>query len=509
MENYVVADRASALGTVGQFVGGVAGSFTGNDPLNIASLFLNPGGKGLTAVAREGALGLGVESVNQLTGVRLNKNLLGVENTAGQIAANILFAGAGAAAFRGVAEGAGPGYRALEKRIAPDRARARELRDIILDAADNAAPTSRSSRGSQRKLRQDVYTRQYIQDDVDFLARNNPIPRTPEGDAAFIRMVSQAYSPDAATRTDTAVAQLIPDAEGNTFTLVPGFDQALAKSIEADARKAAPQLYEEMDSAGKRVAELDEEIEELSKSLHSVGDVVEQIDEVTGQRIKDIEKELDGKVTVKRRNQLESELDLLVAAFPEEQLSRQLNIMDGTRRRKIKRARASRKAAKRRYNDARSQAQQTVQGLADARKAELSIKAQMQEQEAFVRLRDNVDGVAEMHPLNVPGASPDTVRAALAAREAAQESVDIDVAAKNITDVAQEEINSSRLNTDVGEALSSDPLLKTGSKEYDNAVISATLDDGTTTQLTAKQALGDIRLRMKEAKNLMECLNAT
>lgn len=94
-------------GSVGGFAGAMAGSFTMRDPFNLATLNVGGFGRtlGLRLLTEFGAQGA-IESVNELFGVRQNRDLLGLDNSIGRTVSNIAAAGVGGAALRGASEGA-------------------------------------------------------------------------------------------------------------------------------------------------------------------------------------------------------------------------------------------------------------------------------------------------------------------------------------------------------------------------------------------------------------------
>lgn len=108
-DNQQTAKRDSSVGGfVGSLAGGMAGSMTTNDPLNVASLAV--GGFAKTVGGRiAAAVGLNsaVEAVNQFTGVKENRSLLGLDWSMGGALAQVAMAGAGAGVIRGGIEGWG------------------------------------------------------------------------------------------------------------------------------------------------------------------------------------------------------------------------------------------------------------------------------------------------------------------------------------------------------------------------------------------------------------------
>lgn len=142
-----ITERAGVAGVTGQLIGGVAGSFTTNSPLNVASLFI-PGGVGKTAWGRIGTEALvqsTIEGVNQITAVKKNAERMGETYDVSQGLTGVAFAGAGGAIFRGVFEGGAAIYKRLATRAQADDATGRAAKEL-LDAAtpEEAAAKLRS-----------------------------------------------------------------------------------------------------------------------------------------------------------------------------------------------------------------------------------------------------------------------------------------------------------------------------------------------------------------------------
>jgi|GEM_PF-5336884 len=94
----------------GQAIGAIGGAFT--DPFNLATLPFGAisGMRALTAIGTEAAANAAIEALQTPSYVAWQKEL-GVDLTAGDIAVNILTAGAGGAAFSGIMRGLGAGIR--------------------------------------------------------------------------------------------------------------------------------------------------------------------------------------------------------------------------------------------------------------------------------------------------------------------------------------------------------------------------------------------------------------
>lgn len=111
--------RASAIGTVVGFGGSMQGSFTTNDPFNLATLPFGGVGKTMTRrIFSEAVVQAGIETFNQYLFVKSQKQAFGREFSNQDAALGALFAGAGGAVFRGAFEAA-----PLAKRYVPEKAK--------------------------------------------------------------------------------------------------------------------------------------------------------------------------------------------------------------------------------------------------------------------------------------------------------------------------------------------------------------------------------------------------
>lgn len=182
-----VSARADGLGSVVNFMSGMVGAFNTNDPLNIATLPLGGWGKTATLrIATEMGIGGLSETINQVLGVKENRELLGLDNSVWRSVQQILFAAGGAGVFRGAIEGAPVFGKAVERKVAPERALGRELLSALEEVgvpvrsetflnqlspalADRSNVGSASTRAARQILEQEGR-----------LADENPLGKTPE-----------------------------------------------------------------------------------------------------------------------------------------------------------------------------------------------------------------------------------------------------------------------------------------------------------------------------------------
>ena len=182
-----VSARADGFGSVVNFMSGMVGAFNTNDPLNIATLPLGGWGKTATLrIATEMGIGGLSETINQVLGVRENREFLGLDNSTWRSVQQILFAAGGAGAFRGAIEGAPVLGKAVERKVAPQRALGRELlaaleevgvpvrsEEFLNQLSPALADRSNVGSASTRAARQ-------ILEQEQRLANENPLGKTPE-----------------------------------------------------------------------------------------------------------------------------------------------------------------------------------------------------------------------------------------------------------------------------------------------------------------------------------------
>lgn len=319
------AARGGPLGAVGQFVGGVAGSFT--DPFLIASMFIpsggGPGVSLLRKVVTDAAIGAGVEGALQFGSIQPTRELLGEAPTNPWV--SIAFAGAGGAAFRGALEVAPMGYRALEFQIAPDRVRAREFARALDTAPMRISNAELLSTVRAADLNPTARAAVYALEGERLFEEANPFGNTPVGKAVarqeFENFLREFEGLPAPARAQTAVGRFMPDQMG--AALAP-YDTPQAMM----ARLREPDLYRQLDEVEARVTEAQARVDELTTFVNDrqVSDVVGMLDEVSGLRLREIETELNNPTTPRaRRVELEQEADMIVQSIGTDLIAKAAN----------------------------------------------------------------------------------------------------------------------------------------------------------------------------------------
>jgi hypothetical protein len=336
--------RESEVGGLGteiiKLAGGIAGYstslFTRNDP---TIYFTAVGGKSLPSVAatvaREAGLNAVVEGVNQFTGVSLNKKLLGMEATTGQKIANIATAAIFAGGVRGAGELAGPAFRSLEMKVAPNRAFARQLRDHIenttlnpvklvdtipnysklITDADNIA---RIKDIEERSLAYEAQQAQRMREAISAYGLSDEAFAHAAGVLHDSERIFNGESP----LSETAVGRVF-NKDGQTIFDFPDLPTAMEKDIVDTARGKNPEAFTKLDELHAKVNEIEVQMKAKQEEMSSltVGDFLRSIDEDTGIRVKAIEDELDSAIPKKRRADLEAELDSIVSNFDSEHIA--------------------------------------------------------------------------------------------------------------------------------------------------------------------------------------------
>jgi len=415
--------RAGVLGVLGGFAGRVAGSFTWRDPVNIGTLGL--GGAGRSAAVRiltEAGANAGVETVDQFSGVQESRRLLGLSEQSPW--ESILFAGAGAGVFRGAAEGAGPGFRALEAKISPNRAAARVIsgeieRGLGQPLGGLLAKSGLSDEQLLSFLRAQPQTAEVrgalhaLEEEADTL-RANPFGDGREADVLHGQRVRQAFEmidgriDGGSLAGSTAMARVL-DAPGGPRVVMP--DAALhdlqRMEVERLARDAAPEVFRRMDEANARLSDIEATAAQIQDALEArrIGDAVAAFDEPTGLRMKQIEAELEGSVPASRRQDLERELDMLSANLPMDRIAAKEQMFRRETERQF-RYEAGRKAAKRELRQATKEAEAVVQRVV-SQQAQRAVAANMAGRQEAALARDaTAVGLRRMAPAERYGAVP-------------------------------------------------------------------------------------------------------
>lgn len=320
-----VSQRSGVVGMVGEFAGGLLGSFTTADPVNISTFFMGGAGKTVLAkMASEAALNSGVEVINQFTGVPSARKRLGLEelSTADKLK-QVAFAAGGAAIFRGGLEVAPKGYSAIEAKLFPEMSQNKKITELIhsdLSSPDTAMRISDyiNNNAQMSEVNKNI-ARQALDSEL-ILIRNNPYDKSGDGLNRFVSDVNNYVS---LVETGKSVDDLMGGASLRSLEpeLHPISNEAaidLDTNIwEPEARANSPEVFKLLDEQKKDVESLLIRISEAESVMRRRGveDSISLTDPILGDRVKAINSELDANPTAKRRKALEKERDIITESI--------------------------------------------------------------------------------------------------------------------------------------------------------------------------------------------------
>ena len=400
-----VAARTNWTGWLGSVAGGVAGSFSTRDPLQLLTLGFGGFGKSLgMRLLTEAGIGGAVETGQQFLGVQPTRELLGEEP--GNPWESIAFAAIGAAGIRGGLEGLGSAGRYLSKRLSEGP---------TVDAFDLT-----DSQMRQMFERQDTPTSRAGEHALDAQQQFNALnPYTPTdvGMRRFIGELSEVQELMAG-RTATAIRQLpveqMPvDLDNLSFEM-------------AQVKETQPVVYQRFAAAQNRLSEIDQQIIEAQTSLASIteADGIQRFDQDTADLVRSYQQDLETG-TPAQREQAQRQLNALAETLGPERIARETVDAGITPRQQLKTLRASRRAAAREYKAARD----AVDKVIERNEQSARLKEMVEQQKSVA----NVGLYAKQNP--EPYIGPElqhhVVEASYEAATTAQD--EIPVAARNVT----------------------------------------------------------------------------
>lgn len=420
-----VEHRAGVMGTLGGFAGRVAGSFTWRDPVNLGTLGLGGVGRSVaTRILTEAGANAGIEAVDQFYGVQEGRRMLGLTEQSPW--ESIMFAGAGAGVLRGGFEGAGPGFRALEAKVNPNRAAARIISgeiernlgkpmgslmvksglsdEQILDFL-RARPQSADVRGAAHALEEEADT-----------LRANPFGDGREADVLHGQRLQEAYGMidgrmDRGEMIGSTAMARVLDAPGAPRVVLPDgpVHDLHHMEIERLARDTAPDVFRRLDEANAKLAEATAVVDQMESGLsgRGVSDAIGLTDTATAERIRAIETEMEGPVPAARRQDLEREMDMLVQNFPAEAVAqRERDFRIGAERR-LRDTEAGRRAAKKELRRATKEAEAVVQRVVNQQQAVRAVAGAASRKQEAALARDAMSvGLRPIDPAERYGTVP-------------------------------------------------------------------------------------------------------
>lgn len=252
-----VAETGGAGVFLGGLAGGIAGSFTTRDPINIATLPL--GGFGRTAglrVLTEAGVAGAVEAGVQYGYVAPNRELAGLPQQ--DILQNVLYAAGGAAALRGVFEGGAAGLRSFRQRTDVDINL--NFEDAQLRQMLGELPDSPRVRAATDLLDDDAAMQAASPYGTSYQALRRFTDEVAEAELALLG------------HSDTAIRRVVPDMPRELVEEQVDFNIV---------REQKPEVAARFDAAEARLADLDGQLEEVATEIQSrtVVDAVRLVDE--------------------------------------------------------------------------------------------------------------------------------------------------------------------------------------------------------------------------------------
>ena len=267
-------------GQIGMFFGGAVASLNpDSDPLNF--LTLGVGGPGKTALQRIGAQGVAqgaVESLNQITGVQEQRELLGLSHGFKDAASRVGFAVVGGAGFQGIMEGVGAGARRFFRDTPTDPA---PPASILADSV----PASRESAPAPGKG--------FDIPDSPPRGDRPSLARSPDTVLALAREASPHGARAGSRRTESdmeAVAEQLDDWAGPTPSDVrpPGRAATDSRPAVVVARELDPVAFRRIEKAELRLQEETQALlanpEVPKRTVTSLQRINEELDELHLQR---------------------------------------------------------------------------------------------------------------------------------------------------------------------------------------------------------------------------------
>lgn len=321
-------------GTFGGFAGGMAGSFTTRDPLNL--LTFGFGGFGKTAAAKIGTemlAGVGVELAAQELAIRPTETALGEEHA--PLLQDLFYAGLGA----GVIRGAGVGLGKLT---------GRGLRSNPLDPFDASDDHLLREMFGANIKDPDARAGNILLDEHQAFTAANPYGESPTGYRRFTGEMEDIYNV-VQGRTESAVGRILPIEEFNFENL------SLDTQI---VREQRPDIFERLQIANQAIQSIDERIAQVTNQIDnmSIADAVERVDIDTGMLVRSLEKDLEKPgLTEPQRIDLARRIDVIVKSLGEERIAQEFNDASIAPTKELQRLRQSRKAATKEFKAARNE----------------------------------------------------------------------------------------------------------------------------------------------------------
>lgn len=335
-----VSETSGFAGTLGRFVGGVEGSFSLRDPVQLGTLFA--GGFGRTVAMRIGTeMAVNAAAEGAIVSQTINPRRQALGEPEQSVFTSALVAGLGAGVLRGGAEGLGVLARHTLAKASIGELNL-DFRDEQLASMFRVAPESPDARAGL-----------HLVEGQQLFDHANPYGETEVGMRRFTGEVTDIYSASNG-KTDTAVARFM---QPEPFTL-DNIDFELQV-----VREQQPELYGVLEQATARLHEIDQAIANRTGELDnvSVADGVRRIDEPSADLVADYERTaLDTSKPMPVREDAARKMDMIVKSLGEEEVGKAVNDAGIGPRKELQQLRASRKAAAKQFKQVRSVVDQVV-----------------------------------------------------------------------------------------------------------------------------------------------------
>lgn len=319
-ERRASTDRNTLMGTVGSFIGGMAGAFNvESDPWNVATIGVGGVGRsvGTRIAGQAGAQGL-IEGVNQVLGVQEQRELLGLEHGLADAAMRVGGAAIGGAVLQGVGEGLAFGVR---RWFLPDKADPAPAIDTVpVSRAEPLPDTSMVPPGAIPADEGLAAAKLIRQPDsiVDYAVARSPFGVAPASKARTVLDMDYVATRlnewtserpwELSPRTETA----LPTRPANDFT-APDFKRFVDRAgVDGLAREIDPATFRVYDQLAARKQTLKRWIDEIEATREDkVAARLQEVDsqlyalqqraiEAGGKRVAKIRKDMDALRSTKR-----------------------------------------------------------------------------------------------------------------------------------------------------------------------------------------------------------------
>jgi hypothetical protein len=329
-ETSSMASRAGTAATVGGFVGAMAGSFTGRDPLNLGTLPFGGGGRTIAMrVATEMGVAGAVTAATEAAFVQPNRERAGLPERS--LAFDVAAAMVGAGVLRGGFEGIGAGVRRLrEGQVTIDTDFAD---DQLRQMFENNVNSPRARAGAA------------ILDDTLAFEKANPYGAGPTAEARFQAELQQTF--DALNGApSTAVARVLPPLPTEMVERAADFQIV---------KEQSPEVWTKLETAQASVRELEDTINTAIDTLQnpSIVEAVRLVDQDAAAQLEVLSARVnDETLPEPERVAADLEAQAIIQRVNPERVEKAYSGFEQRTRQTVRRARAQRANANRQYQAA-------------------------------------------------------------------------------------------------------------------------------------------------------------